>query len=114
VARMEPSYKLDERVPLSGSSLDWGDIHLIPTDRLRAQVAGPGAAPFCWSPLLPAGLILRPTSGSITATREKPIRRWVHVHRPKPDAKTPPLAPAGDFLREVLVLSRRGELRSAA
>src|SRR5580704_5151804 len=35
VVRMAPSYTLGEQLPLKGSSLDWGSIHLIPTDRLQ-------------------------------------------------------------------------------
>jgi hypothetical protein len=101
VARMQPSYKLYEQLPLKGSSLDWGDIHLIPTDRLRAQVQDPERRRLLES-LLPAGLIPAADERFHYGHARETDSALVHVHRPKPDARTPPLAPAGDFFEKFL------------
>jgi hypothetical protein len=101
VARMEPSYKLYERLPLKGSSLDWGGIHLIPTDSLRAQVEDPERRRLLES-LLPAALIPSADERYHYGHARETDSALVHVHRPKPDAKTAPLAPAGDFFEKFL------------
>ncbi|MGE5193497.1 MAG: hypothetical protein ACM3U2_13470 [Deltaproteobacteria bacterium] len=101
VARMEPSFKLFERLALKGSSLDWGGIHLIPTDRLRAQVEDPERRRLLES-LLPAGLTPSADERYHYGHARETDSALVHVHRPKPDATTTPLAPAGDFFEKFL------------
>src|SRR5260221_11733165 len=109
VERMEPSYKLYEQLPLKGSSLDWGDIHLIPTDRLRAQVDDPERRRLLES-LLPAGLTPSADERFHYGHARQTDSALVHVHRPKSDAKTAPLAPPGDFFGKSLVYGRLGNV----
>jgi hypothetical protein len=101
VAQMKPKYKLFEQLPLQGSSLDWGSIHLIPTDCLQAQVEDPARRRLLES-LLPAGLTPAADERYHYGHARETDSALVHVHRPKPGAKTPPLAPTGDFFEKFL------------
>jgi hypothetical protein len=101
VARMEPSYRLYERPLLKHSSLDWGTIHLIPTDLLQAQVEDPARRRLLES-LLPAGLTPPSEAQYHYGHARETDSALVHVHRPKPDPETASLAPAGDFFEKFL------------
>jgi hypothetical protein len=101
VARMEPKYKLFEQLPLKGSSLDWGDIHLIPADRLQARVEDPQRRRLLES-LLPASLTPAADERFHYGHARETDSALVHVHRPKPGAKARPLVPAGDFFEKFL------------
>jgi hypothetical protein len=101
VARMEPSYKLFERPSLKGSSLDWGEIHLIPASCLQARVEDPQRRRLLES-LLPAGLTPVADERFHYGHARDTDSALVHVHRPKPHTKTATLAPAGDFFEKFL------------
>jgi hypothetical protein len=101
VARMEPPYKLFEQPAFKNSSLDWGTIHLIPTDCLQAQVEDPARRRRLES-LLPAGLTPPSEARYHYGHARETDSALVHVHRPQPDKETAPLAPAGDFFEKFL------------
>jgi hypothetical protein len=88
VARMEPSYKLGERLPLKRSSLDWGDIHLLPTDGPQAHADS--------QRLLPKS----DAKYHYGHARETDAA-LVHVRLSKPDAARP-LVPSGNFYEKFL------------
>jgi hypothetical protein len=101
VARMAPSYTLGEQLPLKGSSLDWGSIHLIPTDRLQAHVDDPGRRALLES-LLQASLAPAADARYHYGHARETDSALVQVHRPKPEPNTPALAPTGDFFEKFL------------
>jgi hypothetical protein len=101
VARMEPSYQLFELPNLTHSSLDWGKIHLIPAECLQAHVADSARRRLLDS-LLPAGLIPPAEARYHYGHARETDSALVHVHRPRPDMQTAPLAPAGDFFEKFL------------
>lgn len=108
VVWMEPSFQFGERLPLKGSSLDWGTVHLIPTDLLRAQVEDPERRRLLEG-LLPAGLTPAADPKYHYGHARETDSALVHVHREKPDAQWAPLddnwaplAPAGDFFEKFL------------
>jgi hypothetical protein len=98
---MEPSYKLGEQLPLKRSSLDWGRIHLIPIDRLQAHVDDP-VRRHLLEPLLQNGLTPFCDARFHYGHARETDSALVHVHRPKPEATGPALAPAGDFFEKFL------------
>lgn len=100
VARMEPSYSLFDQPALQDSALDWGSIHLIPTDRLKAHVEDPARRRLVES-LLAAGLTPAADARFHYGHARETDSALVHVHRPKP-AEEAPLAPAGDFFEKFL------------
>ena len=90
VARMEPTFKLGETLPLKHSMLDWGDIHLVPVDGSESQAAARTRARLPESdPRFHYGHA-RETDSAL-----------VHVRLSKPDKSTP-LAPYGDFCEKFL------------
>lgn len=119
VARIEPPYKMYERLPLKNSSLDWGRIHLIPTNRLQAQVENPERRRLLESLLATS---LTPPSDDRFHYRHarETDSALVHVHRPVTNwlaapvaaplapacdlsgSLAGPLAPAGDFFEKFL------------
>ena len=101
VARMEPSFEFGEQLSLKCSSLDWGAVHLIPTDRLRARVEDAIRRRLLES-LLPLGLTPPSDAKFHYGHARETDSALVHVHRPKPDAEKAPLAPAGDFFEKFL------------
>jgi len=101
VARMEPAFEYFQQPPLKGSSLDWGSIHLIPTDLFQAQVEDPGRRRLLQS-LLPGGLTPPSDAKFHYGQARETDSALVHVHRPAADAYAAALAPAGDFFEKFL------------
>jgi len=101
VARIEPPYNFGEQLPMRRSSLDWGRVHFIPTDCLQARVNDPDQRRLLES-LLPAGLLPLSDAKYHYGHARETDSALVYVHRPKPDAKTPPLVPSGDFFEKFL------------
>jgi hypothetical protein len=98
---MEPAYQLFEQLQLTHSSLDWGKVHLIPTDCLQARVADPARRRLLES-LLPAGLVPPSESRFHYGHARETDSALIHIHRPQPDPETGPLAPTGDFFEKFL------------
>ena len=101
VARMEPPYRLYEEPPRKRTALDWGTIHLIPTDCFRARVDDPARRRLLES-LLPAGLTPPAEAKYHYGRARETDSALVHVHRPQADRANAPLAPAGDFFEKFL------------
>jgi hypothetical protein len=101
VERMAPSYTLGEHLPLKGSSLDWGSVHLIPKDRLQAHVDDPARRALLES-LLQANLLPIAEAKYHYGHARETDSAIVQVHRPKPEPNTLALAPAGDFFEKFL------------
>lgn len=101
VARMEPAFEFFQQPPLKGSSLDWGSIHLIPTDLFQAKVEDPGRRQLLQS-LLAGGLTPPSDAKFHYGQARETDSALVHVHRPKPEAFSAPLAPVGDFFEKFL------------
>lgn len=100
VARMQPKFTFFEKPELKDSMLDWGKIHLIPTNRFRADVEDTERR-----------LLLESLLASRLAPESDPKFHYgharetdsalIHVHKPKPSTLTP-LAPTGDFFEKFL------------
>lgn len=101
VARMEPTFEFGPQLHLKQSSLDWGSVHLIPTDRLQAQVEDPALRRLLES-LLPIGLTPPSDPKFHYGHARETDSALVHVHRPKPDPVAFDLRPAGDFFEKFL------------
>ncbi len=103
VAKMLPAYKFGEKPTLKNSLLDWGRVHLIPTDRLTANIDDPKRRQLIESRML-TGLI-PPDDGSHSHyyhARETDSA-LVHVHiENSNDYKTLSFAPAGDYFEKFL------------
>jgi hypothetical protein len=103
VAHMAPDFKLFERIPITNSMLDWDRIHLIPTDRLQADVNDPQLRRLLEKRMI-AGLV-PPDNNSHNHyyhARETDSA-LVQVHRgPPADPKKRPFAPTGDFFEKFL------------
>jgi hypothetical protein len=90
VARIEPAFKLGEKLPLKHSVLDWGDIHLVPIEGSASQTAA----------RLHSRLPDSDAAFHYGHARETDSA-LVHVRLSKPDARTP-FAPSGDFCEKFL------------
>jgi hypothetical protein len=103
VAQMEPSYTLGERLSLRGSALDWGGIHLIPTDRLQAHVDDPERRRLLES-LIPASLVPPTDARYHYGHARETDSALVQVHRSNPGKLPPELSriPVGDFFEKFL------------
>ncbi len=101
VSRMTPAYTLGEHLPLKRSSLDWGSIHLIPVNRLRAHVEDPARRTVLES-LLADGLTPFSDPRYHYGHARETDSAIVHVHRAKPEANAAALTPAGDFFEKFL------------
>jgi len=103
VANMAPDFKLFEKLPITNSMLDWGRIHLIPTNRLQANVDDPQLRRLLEKRMI--GGLLPPDNNSNNHyyhARETDSA-LVQVHRgPSADPKKRPFAPAGDFFEKFL------------
>ncbi|MFN0054046.1 MAG: hypothetical protein ACKV0T_17850 [Planctomycetales bacterium] len=101
VARMQPAYSLFEPRTLKQSSLDWGRIHLIPTDRLEARVEDPGRRRLLQS-LLAVSLTPPADPKFHYGHARQTDAALIHVHRPHVSSADQPHAPAGDFFEKFL------------
>lgn len=99
VEKFEPEFKWNTPEPLTGSALDWGQVWIIPTDRLRADVASPELAaqlnPRILKKLLPATYV-----DDHYAFARQTDSALVYVER-QADEKHP-LAPRGGFFEKFL------------
>lgn len=104
VARMEPQYKLGEKLPIKDSLLDWGRVHLIPASRLQAHVDDPDRKQLLESRML-TGLIppaegenhyfhARETDSALVQISRSAASQGTHPGRP--------YAPTGDFFEKFL------------
>lgn len=101
VAAMEPAYQLGEQLSLRQSSLNWGHVHLIPTDRLQARVDDPQLRTVLES-LLRTGVPPVADPKYHYGHARETDSALVHVHRPKTQSEAAPLTPAGDFFEKFL------------
>jgi hypothetical protein len=90
VARMEPPFQFGEKLPLSRSLLDWGDIHLVPIEGSESQA------------MLQARCRLPESDPRFHYGHARETdSALVHVRLSKPDTRAP-LAPSGDFCEKFL------------
>ncbi|MEX2285880.1 MAG: hypothetical protein WD648_02250 [Planctomycetaceae bacterium] len=100
VESMQPDFNLGERPPIKDSLLDWGRIHLIPTDRLQAQVDDPVRRQLLESRMA-AGLLPQADTNNHYFHARETDSAIVEVRRSKHELKEP-FAPQGEFFEKFL------------
>lgn len=99
VEKMQPEFRANRRETLSGSSLDWGNVWIVPEDRLQAKLDDLGAADKIQTAmrqtLLPAA-----TGQDHYAYARETDSALVYVERAR--KKYRPCAPKGSFFEKFL------------
>ena len=101
VRNMAPEFKMGEELSLTNSLLDWGKVHLIPADRLQAQVDDPKLQQLIGERMLNGVIPADDGSNNHYFHARDTDSALVHVHLPE-TAKEQPLSPAGDFFEKFL------------
>jgi hypothetical protein len=101
VERMQPDYNSGARPPLKDSLLDWGRIHLIPTDRFKVQVDDSARRELLEAKIV-NGLLPQADSKNHYLHARETDSAIVEVHRVKPGPNDPPYVPQGRFFEKFL------------
>lgn len=103
VAKIAPAFKLFEKPPIKNSMLDWGCVHLIPTDRLQAIVDDPARRRLLETRMLTGLVPPDDNSHNHYFHARETDSALLQVHCP-PSAypKKEPFASTGDFFEKFL------------
>ena len=109
VAKMAPAYKLGEKPTIKNSMLDWGKVHLIPTDRLVANVKDAEYKKLLESRMLHGLIPPEQQQHNHYFHARETDSALVHVHLDKtqwdpkdPNSRFSFLRPTGDFFEKFL------------
>ena len=110
VATMAPRFKLGEKLSMTDSVLDWGRVHLIPTDRLKAHVDNPQLRQLLEARMVTGLIPPDDNSKNHYFHARETDSALVQIRRAASDDPKAPLAPAGDFFEKFLFYRGIGNL----
>ncbi len=101
VQNIEPKFRMGEKLPMQNSALDWGTVHLIPTDRFAASVDDPRLKRFLEDKLA-AGLLPQADANNHYVYARETDSALVQVEREPAVSPDAPQVPRGRFIEKFL------------